>query len=73
MRRWTHEVHLYYGANARPPKKHGVIAIAVNTIGNATDMEIRAGKNRPDIGRITVRDLVTGKITTVQDEHCSNT
>lgn len=69
MDRFTHDVHLYYGANAQPPKVPGAMAIAVNTAGHATQWEIDAGKRRPDIGLITVRDIKTGETTTIQTEH----
>lgn len=67
--RFTHDVRLYYGMNAEPPREAGALAIAVNTYGHATDMEIQAGKNRPEIGRITVSDLMTNKVEVIQEEH----
>jgi hypothetical protein len=67
--RFTHDVRLYYGKNAKPPRKAGALAIAVNTCGHATDMEIQAGKSRPEIGRITVSDLMTNKVEVIQEEH----
>lgn len=69
MSYWTHDVRLYYGANAQPPRTRGALAIGVNTIGHATDMEVEAGRRRQEIGLITVRDLKTGVTTTIQTEH----
>lgn len=69
MRHWTHEVRLYYGANAQPPRTPGALAIGVNTIGQATDMEVLVGQGRPEIGLIKVKDLQTGVTTTIQTEH----
>lgn len=69
MARFTHDVRLYYGANAQHPKVPGALAIAVNTAGHTTQMEVGVGKARPDIGLITVRDLKTGEATTIQTEH----
>lgn len=69
MPRYTHDVRLYYGANAKPPKVPGDLAIAVNTCDHATQMDVDAGKRRPDIGLITVRDLKTDETTTIQTEH----
>lgn len=54
---WDYRLRFYYGKRAKRPKIPGRLALeTVNRGARSRDMDIAAGRSRPEIGRIEVRD-----------------
>lgn len=60
MAQWKWQVTCYYASDVQPPKQPGELAIqTVHKDDVSKDMEVRAARDRADIGHIDVAQLRT--------------
>jgi len=67
--RWRYRLTLYYGQDWGRSKKGSVALQSVHPDNESLNINLKAGKQRSEIGLITCLDLQTGGFAVLQHEH----